>query len=212
MSAPALLLADADSARRAAASILHESRFHNPSVPRPLHGVLHDLGDVIGAVGRAVTHVVDRIGGVFPGGTVAVWILLGLVLLGTIGFLARRYSRRELLRESRRRGRGGRRAGGPERAADLEREAARAERDGRFEEAVRLRFRAGLARLAEDGAIRTARSTPNAQLSRLLHSSDFDALARRFDEIAYGSSPAGADDADDARRRWGEVTTGRGRS
>jgi hypothetical protein len=210
MSAPAVLLADADSARRAAASILHESRFHNPSVPRPLHGVLHDLGDLIGAAGRAVTHVVDRIGSVFPGGTVAVWILLGLILLGTIGFLARRYSRRDLLSGSRR-GAAARRAGTAERAADLEREAARAEQDGRFEEAVRLRFRAGLARLAEDGAIRTARSTPNAQLSRLLHSSDFDALARRFDEIAYGASPAGADDADDARRRWGEVVTGRGR-
>jgi hypothetical protein len=211
MSAPAIPLADADSARRAAASILRENRFHNPSVPRPLHGVLHDLGDVIGAVGRAVTHVVDRIGSVFPGGTVAVWILLGVILLGTIGFLARRYSRRELVRGSRR-GAAARRAGTAERAADLEREAARAERDGRFEEAVRLRFRAGLARLAEDGAIRTPRSTRNAQLSRLLDSSDFDALARRFDEIAYGASPAGADDADDARRRWGEVVTGRGRS
>jgi hypothetical protein len=46
----------------------------------------------------------------------------------------------------------------------------------------------------------------------MLHSPDFDALAHRFDEIAYGASPAGADDADDARRRWGEVVTGRSRS
>ena len=211
MSAPPLQLADADSARRAAAAILRESRFHNPNVPRPLHGVLHDVGDALSAVGHAVTHVVDQIGSVFPGGTVAVWILLGIVLLGTIAYTARRYSRRALLRESGR-GDAARRARRAERAADLEREAARAERDGRFEEAVRLRFRAGLARLAEDGAIRTARSTPNAQLARMLHSSDFDALARRFDEIAYGASPAGPDDADDARRRWGQVATGRDRS
>jgi len=211
MSAPSLQLADADSARRAAAAILREGRFHNPKVPRPLHGVLHDLGDLIGAVGRAVSRAVDGVGGVFPGGTVAVWILLGLVLLAAIGYAARRYSHRALLRESRR-GSAARRAGGPERAADLEREAARAEADGRFEEAVRLRFRAGLARLAEGGAIRTARSTPNAQLSRMLHSRDFDALARRFDEIAYGASPAGPEDADDARRRWGEVVSGRPRS
>ncbi|HUA03701.1 MAG TPA: hypothetical protein VMB27_07330 [Solirubrobacteraceae bacterium] len=211
MSAPAPQLADADAARREAAAILRESRFHNPKVPRPLHGVLHDLGDVIGAVGRAVTHGVDSIGSGFPGGTVVVWIVLGLVLLGTIAYGARRYSRRALLREPGR-GIAGRRGGGPERAGDLEREAARAERDGRFEEAVRLRFRAGLARLAEDGAIRTARSTPNAELSRTLQSPDFDALARRFDEIAYGASAAGPDDADEARRRWGEVVTGRSRS
>jgi len=176
-----------------------------------LHGVLHDLGDVIGAVGRAVTRAVDSIGSGFPGGTVAVWILLGLALLAAIGFVARRYSRRELLRDSRR-GAAARRGGGPERAADLEREAARAEADGQFEEAVRLRFRAGLARLAEDGAIRTARSTPNAQLARTLHSPDFDELARRFDEIAYGASPAGPGDVDDARRRWGELVSGRARS
>lgn len=211
MSSPAPQLADPEAARRAAAAILRERRFHNPKVPRPLHGVLHDLGDVIGAVGRAVTRAVDSIGSGFPGGTVAVWILLGLALLAAIGFVARRYSRRELLRDSRR-GAAARRGGGPERAADLEREAARAEADGRFEEAVRLRFRAGLARLAEGGAIRTARSTPNAQLSRMLHSRDFDALARRFDEIAYGASPAGPEDADDARRRWGEVVSGRPRS
>jgi hypothetical protein len=210
MSAPVVTPADPDAARRAAAAILSEGRFHNPSVPRPLHGVLHDLGDLMGTVGRAVTNVVDRVGRIFPGGTVAVWIVLGLALLAAIAVGARRYSRRSLLGESRRGG--ARRAGGPERAADLEREAVRAERDGRFEDAVRLRFRAGLARLAEDGAIRTARSTPNAQVSRMLRSSDFDALARRFDEIAYGASPAASDDADDARRRWNEVVAGRSRS
>ncbi len=210
MSAPALPLADADAARRAAAAILREGRFHNPSVPRPLHGVLHDIGRVLQAVGRAVTHAVDRVGRIVPGGKVAVWVVLGLALLGAITFLARRCSRRALLREPRRGG--GSRAGRVATAAGLERDAAGAERDGRFEDAVRLRFRAGLARLAEEGAIRTARSTPNAQLSRTLHSPDFDALAERFDEIAYGASPAASTDAEEARRRWSAVVSGSGRS
>ena len=208
--APAPSIADADAARRAAAAILRQGRFHNPSVPRPLHGVLHDIGKVLQAVGHAVTHAVDRAGRVVPGGTVAVWVVLGLALLAAIAFLARRYSRRALLRESRRAGAS--RAGRVERAADLERKAARAERDGRFEDAVRLRFRAGLVRLAEEGTIPTARSTPNAQLSRTLHSADFDALARRFDEIAYGASPAASTDAEEARRRWSAVVSGSGRS
>jgi len=209
MSASALPLTDADAARRAAAAILRESRFHNPSVPRPLHGVLHDIGDGIAAVGHAVTHAVDHVGRIFPGGAVAVWVVLGLALIAAIAFGARRHSRRALLRESRR---VGRRAGGVERAADLEREAARAERDGRFEDAVWLSFRAGLARLAEAGAIRTARSTPNGELARTLRSPDFDALARRFDEIAYGAAPAGSTDAEEARRRWSAVVGGSTRS
>ena len=119
MSAPALPLADADAARRAAAAILREGRFHNPSVPRPLHGVLHDIGDGLRAVGHAVTHAVDRVGRIVPGGTVAVWVVLGLGLLAAISFLARRYSRRALLRESRRHGAS---RAGVETAADLERE------------------------------------------------------------------------------------------
>jgi len=209
MSAPALPAADADAARRTAAAILREGRFHNPSVPRPLHGVLHDIGDGIAAVGRAVTRAVDRVGGSFPGGTVAVWIVLGLAFLAAIVLGARRYSRRALLRES---GRAGHRGGGRERAADLEREAAQAEQDGRFEDAVRLRFRAGLARLADEGKIRTARTTPNGELARTLHSPDFDALARRFDEIAYGAAPAGSTDANEARRRWSAVVGGSARS
>ncbi len=205
MSAPAFASADADAARRAAAAILRESRFHNPSVPRPLHGVLHDIGAAIAAVGHAMTHAVDHVGRIFPGGTVTVWVVLGLALLAAIVVGVRRHSRRALLRES---GTAGLRAGGVERAADLEREAARAERDGRFEDAVRLRFRAGLARLAEEGAIRKARSTPNAELARALHSADFDELARRFDEIAYGAAPAGSADAEEARRRWSAVVSG----
>jgi Domain of unknown function (DUF4129) len=209
MSAPALPLADAVAARREAAAILKQGRFHDPSVPRPLHGVLHDIGKALQAVGHAVTHAVDRVGGIVPGGAVAVWVVLGLTLLAAIALLARRYSRRALLREPRG---GASRTGALERAADLERAAAGAEREGRFEDAVRLRFRAGLARLGEEGTIRKARSTPNAQLSRALHSADFDALARRFDEIAYGASPAQSADAEEARRRWDAVVSGGGRS
>ena len=210
MSASALPPADADAARRAAAAILREGRFHNPSVPRPFHGLLHDIGIVIAAVGHAVSHAVGRAGGVFPGGSVAVWIVLGLALVAAIASGARRYSRRALLRESSRAG--SRHGSGAERAADLERDATLAERDERFEEAVRLRFRAGLARLAEEGAIRTARSTPNAELARTLGSPDFDALARRFDEIAYGAAPARSTDAEEARRRWSAVVGGSARS
>jgi hypothetical protein len=208
LSVPGVLLADADGARRAAAAILREGRFHSPLVPRPLHGLLTDLGDGLSSVGRAVARVVDRVGRLVPGGAVTVWIVLGLLVLAAAAILARRSSRRDAERD--RGGPAGVGAGALERAADLEREAARAEDDGRFADAVRLRFRAGLARLSEDGVIGTVRSTPTAQLARTLRSADFDELARRFDEIVYGAEAAEAQDAEEARRRWPAVLSGDG--
>ena len=206
MSPSLLVLADAGAARRAAAAILREGRFHAPSVPRPLHGLLHAIGTFVTSVGRWIGHAVDRIGRIVPGGPVVVWVLLGLLLIAAIALSARRYARRELLRESEGSGLPGMAA--RERAADLERQALRAEQEGRYADAVRLRFRAGLAALAERGAISPARSTTTRELARTLHSEEFDALARRFDEIAYGSAPAAERDAEEARRRWSTVVAG----
>jgi hypothetical protein len=70
---------------------------------------------------------------------------------------------------------------------------------------VRLRFRAGLVRLAERNAILVPRFTPNAAVARIVNSPEFDGLALRFDEIAYGAAPATADDAREARERWSAV-------
>jgi hypothetical protein len=210
MSAPAITLADAEAARRAAASILHESRFHSPSVPRPLHGVLHAIGGAVGAVGRAVVHAVHAAGRIVPGGTTTVWVVLGLAAFVATAILARRYSKRALRRGPA--GAGTRRGAVAETAIELEREAARAEGDGRYGDAVRLRFRAGLIELAERGTIVRPRSTPAAEVARKLGSEDFDALARRFDEIAYGAAPAAAEDAEEARSRWAAVVAGSGRS
>jgi hypothetical protein len=88
-------------------------------------------------------------------------------------------------------------------AADLERAALAAEHDGHHSEAVRLRFRAGLVRLAESE--RVAPSMLNVEVSRALGSKRFDELARRFDEIVYGGRPAVKDDADTSRVEWGRL-------
>jgi hypothetical protein len=153
-----------------------------------------------------VVHAVERVGRLVPGGTVTVWVVLGLALIVTVVLIARRASRRALLRQSGVADARGRLA--VERAADLERAAEAAERDGRYADAVRLRFRAGLAHLGERGAVRRPRSTPTLELARTLRSEDFDALAHRFDEIVYGAAPAAADDAEEARRRWATVLGG----
>ena len=195
--------ADAAAARRLAASILRERRFHPASVPRPLHGLLHDIGSVLLSPGRAIASLVKGISVGLPGGLVTGWILVVLLLGGAIATVTRRYSRAALAIETQGSRDDG--AGREQRAADLERAAGEAERDGRFAEAVRLRFRAGLERLGEQGTITGPRSTPTADVARRLGSAEFDGLARRFDEIAYGAAPAGEADAEQARSGWRRV-------
>ena len=200
-----VVLADAQAARREAASILHDSRFHNPSVPRPLHSLLHDLGTGLQGIGDAISSVVAALGALLPGGVVTAWIVLAVLVAGAVTLVARRYTRGALAAgDAAESGVRRRRVD----AAALEREAEAAEREGRFADAVRLRFRAGLERLSEQGAIAPARATPTAEVSRALRSQGFESLARRFDEIAYGSAPAQADDARTAREGWSDVLSG----
>jgi hypothetical protein len=199
-------LSGAAAARAAARTILAEGRFHAPSVPRPLHGLLHAIGDAIKAPGRWVVNAVDQLGNTIPGGAVVVWAVLALLLIGATAAVVRRQSSRALL-EGGEPGRGG--DGAARRAAELEHDAEQAEREGRLAEAVRLRFAAGLARLAERGLVVKPGSTPTGELARTLRSPDFDSLARRFDQIAYGAAPAEPADVEQARRQWPAVTGGK---
>lgn len=202
--------APADAARHLARAILAQGRFHQPSVPRPLHGVLRAIGQAVSAPVRALGDAVDSVGAIFPGGVVVVWILLGLAAAGASAMLAGRHSRRTLTRDDRAATVGS--VPRVERASDLVRAAEAAEREGRLADAVRLRFRAGLLRLAERGTIGTARSTPTVDVSRALRSPEFDALARRFDEITYGGSSPVPADVEAARREWPVVLGGRERT
>lgn len=193
----------ADAARRLARTILAEGRFHEPSLPRPLHGALRALGEVLSAPVHALSDAVVALGRAFPGGVVVVWILLGVLVLGATSLLAGRRSRLKLMSGD---GEAGARSRDRiERASDLVRAAEAAERAGQLADAVRLRFRAGLVRLAERGTIGAARSTPTSDVSRTLRSPGFDMLARRFDEIAYGGSQPLPADVEAARREWPAV-------
>lgn len=204
MNATALVTSDATAARRAAASILRQGRFHPPSVPRPLHGLLHAIGTGLDGLGNDISTIVDDVGRVIPGGSAVAWVLLGLIVVGAVVIVARRG---RFISEP---GVGSRAVLGPaERPEELEREAEAAERDGRFADAVRLRFRAGLVRLADRDARLSVRFTPNAAVGRIVNSPDFDGLTERFDEITYGAAPATEQDARDAQERW-NVVLGRG--
>jgi hypothetical protein len=196
-------------ARHLARAILSEGRFHEPTVPRPLHTALREIGRLLESPLNGINELVNKIAASTPGGAPLVWVLLALVLAGVAAALAltgvRRASKAPLSRRWELVG------PTPPSAAELEREADGAERAGRYEEAVRLRFRAGVLSLSERELLEDAPSMVNHRLISELHSPAFEQLAGRFDEIAYGASRADEQDAQRARDGWARVLEEAGR-
>ncbi len=190
------MIAAAADPREVARQILNERRFRHGPIPQPLRKPLHSLGDTLQ---RAFHDAFHWTAGVTPGGRWAVWILLIALLFAITVYVSRRGIRRTtvaaaLAEQSDT-------AGQPSRR-ELERAAEAAERSGDFDAAVRLRFGAGLAGLAQGGVIEERPSVRNAEVAATLRSDDFDAVARSFDEVVYGGRAAVADDARHAREGW----------
>jgi hypothetical protein len=202
VSPPPPNLPAAAQARRQAAAILHESRFRGSSVPRPLHGLLQTIGAGLRDPAHAISRAVDDLGRHLPGGRPVAWALVAILLAGAVGLIARFAGTGLLGRRSAQAGGGSELGPRAPTTAELLLEAERAEREGRWEPALRLRFRAGLAGLADREGVRSPASRTSGELSRALGSADFDALAGRFDEIVYGGRAAADEDVEDARRRW----------
>jgi hypothetical protein len=196
-------------ARGQARAILNEARFRNGSIPRPLHGLLHTVGKALESPLQILDELVSRVGDVMPGGTVTVWALLAAAVLALSALLAARGARRALREPYGPGALAG--TGPPLRANDLERDATAAQAEGRHADAVRLRFRAGLMRLAERELVEAAPSMLNAEVSRALRSESFDRLALRFEEIAYGGRDAHEEDVLASRRDWGDLLGSRER-
>jgi hypothetical protein len=200
-----MALDSSTAARQAARSILSEGRFHSSSVPDPLHGVLVRIGQLVDDPLSAVGRLFHRLGSVLPGGVAGAWAAAaGLVIVLTGGLALHRARTRLANTET------ASEVAHPL-AGDLERAAERAEREGRWDEAVRLRFRAGILRLGELDGYRHTDATPNHSLARMLGSESFDQLTRRFDEIVYGGQEATSVDAEAQRRAWPELIAERGR-
>lgn len=203
MNATPLASPEADRARERAQEILSESRFQEPDLPRPLQGPLD-------ALGRGLEELAGRLDSTFggfvdwlPGGPTVGWTALSVLVLAAGVLLALRIAEPRGRDLERRRTEA--RAGVRPDPATLEREADRAERAGELERAIRLRFRAGVLRLEERGDVDLRPPLTSGILARRLRSPEFEALARRFDEIAYGGRAAEPGDAKAAREVWGEV-------
>jgi hypothetical protein len=184
--------------RAAARDVLSERRFHRAGVPGPFHGVLERIGRWL----RKIPRIVNPLDDVIPGPRAVVWVLLSVLVAGAAVWVSRRTLSRRV------RGAAAAAAAVAPDADDprvLERRADAAEAAGELEQALRLRFRAGLLRLGSRGAIDFRPSISTHEVRRALRSSDFDALAATFDDVVYGGRAAEQDDVGTARERWPRV-------
>jgi hypothetical protein len=189
--------ADAGEARAEAADIVSGRRFTGTEVPGPFRGALERLADWL----APVLDVVPSLDDLLPGGRPVVWALIVLAIFAVAAVVAGRTLRRRVA--------GGRAAAAAARPAEdpdaLDRQAREAAARGDHELALRLGFRAGVARL-ELGA---SRST--GEVARSVGQPAFDRAATRFDEVVYGGRPADSADVEDARAAWEAAVAGRRR-
>jgi Domain of unknown function (DUF4129) len=191
---------DPSRAREDAADILGDRRFRSDPAPRPFRGPLEWLGDRLRDLRDVFLDVVRAVPGptwlaiallvIALAAAIVVWLVRVHRVRGGIGALASAATGRAARRDD---------------PAALEHEADDAERAGDFERALRLRFRAGLLRLDQRGAIRYRPSLTTGEVRRLLGSDAFDDLAARFEEVAYGRAPAEPADVASARANWPRV-------
>ena len=191
-----------DEARRNAQHILSDRRFRSSSTPRPLRGPLKWLGDRLDTLFRPIGRLLNDI-------PVPIWYLVLAGLIALVAWVITRSLRRRSAPTAKAPAR--RVADEHEDADALEREADAAERDGDLAHAVRLRFRAGLLRLGDRGAIQYRPSVTTGEVRRTLDSQRFDGLAGTFEAVAYGGREADHPDVDESRREWPQVLEESGR-
>ncbi|MDP2711630.1 MAG: DUF4129 domain-containing protein [Solirubrobacteraceae bacterium] len=204
MERDAAAAARADRARAQAREVLAQRRFQPTNVPAPLRGLRERIGAALRPLGgpfeRAYRWIAD--------GPLVVWALLAALVLAGAALLATRAGVRRA-RDSARTAssRGAAVAGGSASLSAVElREAAdRAERSGDLDDALRLRFRAGLVDLDSRALIELRPALTNSELLRAVPSPTLADLVEGFESVAYGGRPAGADDLRDARDGWPRV-------
>jgi hypothetical protein len=192
---------DAEALRERAREILGDRRYTGTDLPRPFEKPLRWLDDrlrpIADWVGKAFEDVADSL----PGGAIVLWLLIvALIATAVVVFI-----RPAVSRLAARGAAAATPAAVRASAAALEREAAAAERDGRFEQALRLRFRAGLLRLDERQVLEYRDSMTTGDAAGAVGLEAFDRLGADFDAVAYGGRPAGAPELAASRAAWADV-------
>jgi hypothetical protein len=196
-----ILLTTPDEAREAARRILGEDRFQ-PEAPRrapqpfkqPLTWLGEQLRKLFEPLGDFLSRTVGR------GGPIG-WLLFAALVIGAVALIARAISRRVASRRESTTSE----VRLSKRIAELEREAAAAAAAGRWAEAIRLRFRAGLLRIEDRGRVLGVEQRPNADVVRRATIDPLSPLADMHDRITYGEHPAAAADDAASKAGWDDV-------
>lgn len=193
----------AQSARDQARAVLAQRRFQPASVPAPLRGLRERIGDGLRRLGRPLEDAFRQVAGWLPGGSALLWVLIAGSVLAATGALAVRAGARRRLAAA---GTAAGDAAGERRsAAELIREAERAERAGDLDAALRLRFRAGLLELGTRELVELRPALTNRELLRDVPSPTLAGLVDGFEAVAYGGRPAQPADVRSARDGWPRV-------
>lgn len=180
--------------RATAAAILDDSRYRGSGVPRPLHRPLAWIGDRLHELVEPVGRALDGV----PGGALALPALAVVLAAALVtGRTARRRAGRLTANEERHR------ISSLDPGA-LEAAADEAERRGEADRALRLLFRAGLARLALARVIPPGEWT-SGELRPIVAHPAFDHVAADLDAVAYGGRGAENADVERARRAWRDI-------
>ncbi len=190
-------------AREQAREVLAQRRFQGTKVPSPLRSVRERIGDALRSVGRPFESAFRWLAERLPGGPAVLWALLASAVLATAALLAGRAASRRIGADE------GDGAGAEDEqrmsAARLRQEAERAERRGDLEQALRLRFRAGLVDLDDRELIELRPALTNRELLSGVRSPTLAGLVEGFEAVAYGGRPADEDDLRSACDGWPRV-------
>jgi hypothetical protein len=168
----------------------------------PLGGVGRWLDGVFGPPWRwLIRHLFHPTGGWLNANVGSWWpyVALAIAVVAGIAIGAALVSRRQRPDVE-----AARRVGALERQqpGDLEKLADEAEASGDLQRALRLRFRAGVLRLEQLGAVRLAETRTNGEIRRTLLSPTFDSLATDLESIVYGGAQATAEQVVGAKNGW----------
>lgn len=191
--------ADPAASRDAARRVLDDDKFQEDQVPRPFKGVLEWIADRL----RPVGDLLDRVFGPIldlPGGP----FVLGALLVGAgaagVAWLIGRRSRAAVAAEGA--------AGLVDPTldpADLDRRADRAETAGDLARALRLRYQAGLLRLARDGRLVLRPDTTASGAAEQVDDAALHRITATFEAVAYGGRSPSPDELREARADWAAV-------
>jgi hypothetical protein len=185
-----------EEAQEKARKILEEDRFRGDGgpppgrAPQPFKAPLSWLGDQLRKVFEPLGRLFARIGNGGPIGWILLVGLIGVLVVIIAKWWARRTvnSKKDSTKKVKL----------SKRIAELEQAAKDAAEAGRYAEAIRLRFQAGLLRLEDDGRVTKVERKPNADVVAAVPAQSLRPLANLHDRLAYSEDDASKDDLDRA--------------